>query len=217
VANQTKVLRTSERRRRRRQLRRWGQGLYVLGAVVLVAGLAFVLRDDSPPGESVSADAPATTGLKSATSSTLPTAVTVAAPAGAAVTSPPSGGNTAPDITAPRTLRIPQSGAAAITGVSVADAQAKATDTFGVLVFSKDGRITLGNTLGLRLLAANGSKWLPFAGPLDAVNAALANLSYTPETTGGTKTLTIFVSDGGHQRKYPVLVGRRAISLVQPS
>ncbi len=192
----------SRARRRRRRLRIFGRVFYVIAAATVVIGTAVVIRDGSTPSRAAS---PA--------SETSPTAVATTA---TAVTLPviPSSvpeGNTAPAITVPAVVTVSRSGATPVNGLTVADAEAREGDVFGVLLFSDQGSLTVGTTTGLQLYAPNGGRWLPFVGSISAVRAALATLRFTPDAGTRSPSLTILANDLGHQRRFAPLGNRRSI------
>jgi hypothetical protein len=198
-------------RSRRRALRRWGQALYVLGALLMLAAIAVVIR---PPwaGSPTRRAAIARPTLTTAAPAPVPL-ITSPTSAADATDDVPQAGNTPPSISAPGTVNIAPSGASAVPGLSLTDAEAREGDIFGVLVSSREGRISLGTTQGLRLVGQNGTRWIPFEGRIAAVNAALATLRYTPTTASGTQTLVIVATDNGHRHRYTALAERRVVYL----
>jgi hypothetical protein len=198
-------------RAKRRRLRRIGRGLYGLAAVlVVIAAIVVIARHDD-------GKKPVTASARSATTAPLlgTEAPTTLAPT---TTVPPAtgnaAGNTAPVIVAPTTAAIVRSGASPVHGISLTDHEARDGDTFAVLLVAKDGLITLGETDRLRLYTANGSRWLPLSGPLDAIQAALASLRFTPGSNATSFTLSIYAADGGHNGRFPPMKSHKNIGLI---
>jgi hypothetical protein len=201
----------SSSRAKRRRLRRIGRGLYGLAAVlVVIAAIVVIARHDGgkKPVTAVAARSATTVApFDTAVPTSLAATTTVAPPANGV-------GNTPPLIVAPTTAAIGRRGASPIHGISLTDREAREGDTFALLLVAKDGLITLGDTNRLRLYTANGSRWLPLSGPLDAIQAALASLNFTPGSNATSFTLSIYAADGGHNGRFPPMKSHKNIGLV---
>jgi hypothetical protein len=180
---------------RRQRMRRLGYAAYVAGALVVLVGLVVVLRDEpSPPAEHTDHTIPEAKVIAAAP--TVPTTATTTIPLAPGQTAPASGINAAPVISGPRSVSVHRGKATAIPGVSVADADAKADDTIGVLVSSKQGTVVFGTTDGVQFTTKNGSERVAFSGTLAAINKVLASLRFTakPVRSG---TVSVYVNDNG--------------------
>ena len=82
----------------------------------------------------------------------------------------------------------------AITGITIADADALDTQTLTLSVLH--GTLTLASTVGLSALTGNASASVSFTGTLTDVNAAIAGMTYTPTFHyHGSDTLTVDCTD----------------------
>lgn len=191
---------------RRRRFRRWGQLFYGLAAALVLLGAALVLRPSSAPNRSAAASSSDTTVLAATT------ATTTVAPRQVDLTPEgESAGNTPPVIEIPGVVSVPRTGTSSLAGITVTDAQAAPTDTLGVLLYSAEGSITISATDHITFHAPNGGHWVPFTGTIAAVRAALATIRYTPNAGVPNPSLTIVVSDGGHQGRYKPLNSTRTL------
>ncbi|MCL7406453.1 VCBS domain-containing protein [Paradonghicola geojensis] len=85
-----------------------------------------------------------------------------------------------------------------LSGISVSDPDAGASDLLTVSLSVDDGVLTLGSTTGLTDLT-NGAASIGFTGTLADINAALATLSYRAGANySGPATLSVTVNDNGH-------------------
>ncbi len=80
--------------------------------------------------------------------------------------------------------------------ITVADADA-GTSPIQVTLTATGGTIALGSETGLTVTDADGDATTAFTGTVDAVNAALAGLTYTAGATAGSGSLQIATSDQG--------------------
>lgn len=105
--------------------------------------------------------------------------------------------NDAPIIAAPATVQTVEDNAITFTDISISDVDAN-DDLIQVTLTAADGEISLAQTNGLNFSQGNGSNdsQMVFEGSLDAVNAALNGLSFTPAAnfTGDTE-LAVAVND----------------------
>jgi T1SS-143 domain-containing protein len=107
--------------------------------------------------------------------------------------------NDAPEITAPLTLDVPEGSALPIGGVFMTDVDA-GTGTFEVSVSAQGGRLSLApNDLGVVAIEGSGVFTLNIVGPLDAINDALAGLTFLPDPGFvGQASVTVAVNDRGN-------------------
>jgi len=104
--------------------------------------------------------------------------------------------NHAPVLTMPAAQTTPEDTALAVTGLSVSDRDG---DVLSVTLAVGHGRLTLGSSAGLTLLAGDGidDVAMQLRGSVADLNAALATLRYQPDTDyHGTDTLTLRADDG---------------------
>lgn len=109
-----------------------------------------------------------------------------------------NGVNDAPSLSLPAALTAQQDTALAIVGLSVSDVDVASAD-LELQLSATHGDLTLSPTAGLTFIAgANGSGVLTAQGSLTDLNAALAGLSYTPDTAYiGDDTIVIDIDDLG--------------------
>jgi hypothetical protein len=195
---------TGRWRRRSRRLRRTARLLYVLGGLLVIVAILIALGlDDGTPERTATTRRPGS----------IPT-VTVPPAAPAVVSTGPRVANTPPVITAPATIRIPASGQSLLSGLDLSDTETRPGDTFGVLVYSGQGKLAFGAVDRLRFYAPNGGNWVPFAGGIDAVRAALHSLRFTPDPSQKNPSLTIIVNDLGHQGRFEPRSSTRTVLIV---
>jgi hypothetical protein len=109
--------------------------------------------------------------------------------------------NVAPTISAPSAVYVAHAGTLAFTGVntfSISDVEAGVGvfDTVSLSVPDGTLAVTLATSGATLSGGANNSGSLSISGDLDAVNAALATLTYTAPATGASDTLSATVKDG---------------------
>jgi hypothetical protein len=114
------------------------------------------------------------------------------------------GQNSAPTISHPGTQSTNEDTALVLTGtngISVADAEVTGLDTIYVDLAASHGTMTLATTTGIAFRnAADGTNdaQMQLSGTLNAISAALATLTYTPNLNyNGPDTVTITANDRG--------------------
>jgi hypothetical protein len=95
----------------------------------------------------------------------------------------------------------------------VSDREARASDVFGLLLVSRNGKASLGAVPGLRFLTPNGTRFVGVSGTLEAINAALGSLTFTSDSPAAQYTLSVFASDLGHGQRHPAQRTRRDVIL----
>ena len=188
-------------------MRRAGQVFYALAALLVIVGFVINVGPGHRRRSRVASSGPVP--------ATVGTAVIPTSPDG-----PPTSVrafNTPPAIAAPATIRLPASGTSPVPGLDISDAEARPGDSFGVLVYSGQGTLTFGVVDRLRFYAPNGGRWVPFVGAIDAVDAALRSLRFTPDGRHANPSLTIVASDLGHQGRFEPRSNTRTIVIVPTS
>jgi VCBS repeat-containing protein len=104
-----------------------------------------------------------------------------------------TGTNDAPLVTVPGAQTARTSGATRISGITVADADANASET--VTLTTSVGTLAATATGGATV-AGSASKTLTVSGSITQVNAALASVTYTASATAGSDTIAVSSSDG---------------------
>jgi hypothetical protein len=110
--------------------------------------------------------------------------------------------NTAPVVSGPASASVGQGGTLAFTGgnrITVSDVDAAATES--VTLTASSGTVAVDRTsvmAGLTTITggANSRATFTLNGPVSALNAALATLTYTAPATGSSATLTVRANDG---------------------
>ncbi len=105
--------------------------------------------------------------------------------------------NDPPVLTVPASVTVREDTSSPIPGIIVADLDA-GTSLMRVSLFVTNGTVSLNSTAGITITTGTGTrdKNLVFAGSLDAINTALAGLTYLGDRDfNGTDTLIISVSD----------------------
>ncbi len=102
--------------------------------------------------------------------------------------------NNHPVVTVPGPLTTPEDNDFAITGISVADADAGAANV--TVTLGASGVLTLGTTAGLTV-TGNGTPNVTLVGSLNNLNTALGTLTYRNELDG-TDTITVTANDLGN-------------------
>ena len=124
--------------------------------------------------------------------------------------------NRPPSITLPAPLSVQEDTSKVISGISIADPDAgggNVTASLSVL----NGVVTLGSVAGVSVTTGTGTRDrnVVLSGPIGAVNAALANLTYLGNSNFfGPDSLLVSVSDNGNTGNGVPLSDQRSLSIL---
>jgi hypothetical protein len=172
---------------------------YALAGAIAIAGIVFISRDDATP-KVAAGTIPIDTTTVPPTTTTVPGAVEK---------------NTTPVITAPLTIDVARSGSSPLKGISVEDVEARRDGKLLlVLLTAPKGEVTLGRVAGLKLYKGGTSgSAVAFSGTIQAVNIALAGLTYKAGSSDERAQVRIVVSKNALEAQKRQVTAKAAVTL----